>query len=51
MNTTYRKISSKDLKNEGRIIDGERHIPEGIYTTYDPQINNSTKEKVKKDLK
>jgi hypothetical protein len=50
MVVVYKKISSDELKETGKVINGERHIPEGLYTTHNPEKNCNLKEKIKADL-
>lgn len=33
----YKLIKGKDIKNHGKMIDGELHLDEGIYTKYVPK--------------
>ena len=51
MQVTYQKIESKDIKNYGIVKNKERHLPEGIYTTFNPLLDNSLTAKVKREKK
>ena len=51
MQNPYRQINPEDLKKEGVVINGERHIDEGVYIIYSPFVDSVIKTNFKKDLK
>ena len=51
MQNPYRQIKAEDLKKEGVVINGERHIDEGVYIIYSPFVDSVIKTNFKKDLK
>jgi len=47
----YQKVESKDLKNFGKKVKGDLHLTEGVYTTFDPGMENELFLKVRKEKK
>ena len=48
----YTQVKAKDLKKHGKLQkNGDLHLTEGVYTTFNPLDNNNLAIKIKKEKK
>ena len=48
----YTQVKSKDLKKHGKLQkNGDLHLTEGVYTTFNPLLDNRLTEKWRKEVK